>query len=54
MKGGVSSGQYRSLNCGIGSLDSKKNILKNLNIAKKKGCKKKIWYCLIKFIATKY
>ena len=41
MKGGVSSGQYRSLNCGIGSLDSKKNILKNLNIAKKKiGCKK--------------
>ena len=42
MKGGVSSGQYRSLNCGIGSLDSKKNIVKNLNIAKKKiGCKKK-------------
>ena len=41
MKGGVSSGQYRSLNCGIGSLDSKKNIVKNLNIAKKKiGCKK--------------
>ena len=41
MRGGVSSGQYRSLNCGIGSLDSKKNILKNINIAKKKiGCKK--------------
>ena len=30
--GGVSKGIYRSLNCGIGSLDNKKNVLKNLNI----------------------
>ena len=41
MKGGVSSGQYRSLNCGPGSKDKKKNINRNLNIvAKKIGCKK--------------
>ena len=41
MKGGVSSGQFSSLNCGLGSLDKKKNVIKNLNIAKKRiGCKK--------------
>ena len=41
MRGGVSSGQFSSLNCGIGSLDKKKNVIKNLNIAKKRiGCKK--------------
>ena len=34
--GGVSKGIYESLNCGIGSADKKKNILKNLNIIKKK------------------
>ena len=40
--GGVSKGIYRSLNCGIGSLDNKKNVLKNLNIVSKKiGCKNK-------------
>ena len=32
-KGGKSKGIYNSLNCGIGSNDSKKNILKNLSIA---------------------
>ena len=34
--GGVSKSIYGSLNCGIGSADKKKNILKNLNIVKKK------------------
>tara|TARA_B110000196_G_scaffold299492_1_gene292172 strand:- start:27 stop:788 length:762 start_codon:yes stop_codon:yes gene_type:complete len=35
-KGGVSKGIYNSLNCGIGSLDIKKNVKKNLEIACKK------------------
>ena len=30
--GGKSSGVYKSLNCGIGSFDNKKNIIKNLKI----------------------
>ena len=38
---GFSSGVYKSLNCGRGSKDSKKNINKNLNfVAKKMGVKK--------------
>ena len=41
-KGGVSTGVYSSLNCGIGSLDKKKNVLKNISIVSKKiGCKQK-------------
>ncbi len=41
-KGGVSTGIYKSLNCGIGSYDKKKNILKNLKIVSKKiGCSQK-------------
>ena len=35
-KGGVSKGIYKSLNCGGGSLDIKKNIKKNLEIVCKK------------------
>ena len=35
-KGGKSKGIYNSLNCGIGSLDNKKNIFENLNIVCKK------------------
>ena len=35
-KGGVSTGIYKSLNCGIGSRDKKKNINKNLKIVSKK------------------
>ena len=31
--GGVSSGQYKSLNCGIGSKDKKINVVNNLNKA---------------------
>ncbi len=41
--GGVSSGVYKSLNCGIGSYDNKKNVIKNLKIVSKKiGTKKNI------------
>ena len=40
--GGVSSGIYKSLNCGIGSNDSKINVIKNLKIVSKKiGINKK-------------
>ena len=40
--GGISTGIYKSLNCGRGTLDSKKNISRNLNIVSKKiGCVKK-------------
>ena len=42
--GGVSKGIYKSLNCGIGSKDKKKNILNNLKIVSKKiGIKKKLF-----------
>ena len=38
--GGKSKGIYRSLNCGIGSKDSKFKVIQNLKIVKKKiGCK---------------
>ena len=41
--GGVSVGIYKSLNCGIGSNDKKKNVIKNLKIVSNKiGVKKKI------------
>ena len=40
-KGGKSSGIYKSLNCGPGSLDNKKNVNENLKIVSRKiGCKK--------------
>jgi len=35
-KGGYSKGFYNSLNCGLGSRDKKKNILKNLRYVAKK------------------
>ena len=35
-KGGKSTGIYKSLNCGVGSYDSKKNVLNNLKIVCKK------------------
>ena len=39
--GGNSTGIYKSLNCGVGSLDKKQNVQKNLAIVCKKiGCKK--------------
>ena len=40
-KDGVSTGLYKSLNCGLGSNDNKENVLKNLEIISTKiGCKK--------------
>tara|TARA_Y100000590_G_scaffold423525_1_gene529503 strand:+ start:1566 stop:2327 length:762 start_codon:yes stop_codon:yes gene_type:complete len=40
-KNGVSKGYYESLNCGIGSGDEKKNVLKNLELVSNKiNCKK--------------
>ena len=35
-KGGFSKGIYHSLNCGLGSNDVKKNVLKNLDLVAKK------------------
>ena len=41
--GGVSSGVYKSLNCGMGSNDSRRNVRKNLKIVSKKiGTNKKL------------
>ncbi|MDA7714613.1 peptidoglycan editing factor PgeF [Candidatus Pelagibacter sp.] len=34
--GGKSTGIFKSLNCGLGSTDNKKNILKNLTLVRKK------------------
>ena len=40
-KNGFSKGYYESLNCGLGSDDQRKNVLKNLELVSKKiGCKK--------------
>jgi polyphenol oxidase len=39
-KDGFSKGDYKSLNCGLGSNDKKENVLKNLEtVSKKIGCK---------------
>jgi len=41
--GGISSGIYKSLNCGIGSNDKRENIIKNLKIVSKRiGVKKEL------------
>ena len=40
-KNGFSEGNYKSLNCGLGSNDKRENVLKNLEaVSKKIGCKK--------------
>ena len=40
-KNGFSTGNYKSLNCGMGSNDKKEKIIKNLDfVSKKIGCKK--------------
>ena len=36
-KNGVSKGIYKSLNCGLGSKDDKKNVIRNINIVCKKN-----------------
>ena len=35
---GFSKGNYKSLNCGLGSKDNKKNVLQNLELVSKKIC----------------
>ena len=53
--GGTSSGIYRSLNCGIGSSDNKKNVFKNLKIVCKKiGCSEKKLVLLNQIHSNKY
>ena len=48
---GSSKGVFKSLNCGPGSKDKKKNIQKNLEIVRKKiGKNSKKFFYLIKFI----
>ena len=37
--GGKSKGIYKSLNCGLGSNDTKKNVKKNLEIVKNRVCR---------------
>tara|TARA_Y100000590_G_scaffold26278_1_gene29602 strand:- start:30 stop:791 length:762 start_codon:yes stop_codon:yes gene_type:complete len=40
-KNGFSKGNYKSLNCGLGSSDKKEDVLKNLeSVSKKIGCEK--------------
>ena len=42
-KNGISQGIYESLNCGLGSKDNKKNVLKNLEfVSQKIGCDKEL------------
>jgi len=42
-KNGFSKGHYLSLNCGLGSDDKRKNVLKNLDfVSKKIGCKDEV------------
>jgi len=42
-KNGFSKGNYKSLNCGLGSSDKKEDVLKNLeSVSKKIGCKKEL------------
>ncbi|MDC3257303.1 peptidoglycan editing factor PgeF [Candidatus Pelagibacter sp.] len=48
--GGVSKGIYKSLNCGTGSKDKVANIKKNLQIVRRKICKKSKEIFLVKQI----
>ena len=53
--GGVSKGIYKSLNCGPGSKDKKKNVNKNLKIVSKKiGCSRKNLVILNQTHSNKY
>ena len=46
--GGFSKGIYKSLNCGIGSNDKKKHVIKNLRVVKNKISKKSKQIFLVK------
>ena len=54
-KGGKSTGIYKSLNCGVGSSDSKKNVLINLKIVCKKiNCSSKNLILLNQIHSSKF
>ena len=54
-KGGKSTGIYKSLNCGIGSSDSKKNVFNNLKIVCKKiNCSSKNLILLNQIHSSKF
>ena len=53
-KNGFSSGVYKSLNCGRGTKDSKKNIKKNLDYVKKKILSKKNIVILYQIHSSKF
>ena len=54
-KGGKSTGIYKSLNCGVGSSDSKKNVLNNLKIVCKKiNCSSKNLILLNQIHSSKF
>ena len=54
-KGGKSTGIYKSLNCGVGSFDSKKNVLNNLKIVCKKiNCSSKNLILLNQIHSSKF
>ncbi len=53
--GGCSKGIYKSLNCGIGSYDSKSNVVNNLKIVSKRiGCNYKNIFLLKQFHSNKF
>ena len=53
-KNGYSKGIYKSLNCGPGSRDIKKNVRKNLNYVKKKICSKNNIVLLYQIHSSKF
>ena len=54
-KGGKSTGIYKSLNCGVSSFDSKKNVLNNLKIVCKKiNCSSKNLILLNQIHSSKF
>ena len=54
-EGGYSSGIYKSLNCGIGSSDKSKNVLKNLEtVCKKIGCSRRKLVLLHQIHSSKF
>ena len=54
-EGGYSSGIYKSLNCGIGSSDKRKNVLKNLEtVCKKIGCSRRKLVLLHQMHSSKF
>ena len=54
-RGGKSTGIYKSLNCGVGSYDSKKNVLNNLKIVCKKiNCSSKNLILLNQIHSSKF